>query len=65
MGETVIAAIISGIISLIVGFLGGISTYHFINKKKIIQKQKARDGASQVQIGEIYGKSKKDSKSER
>lgn len=48
--EVIIAAIIEGIVALIVGFLGGYSIG--INKKNKFE-QKARDNVNQNQVGEI------------
>ncbi len=42
-------AILSSLVSLLVG--GGIGYRVGINKNKVKQKQKARDHASQIQIG--------------
>ena len=58
--SNIIAAIIEAIVTLIVGFLSGYMTGIKITKKQI---QKAKDNASQIQIGEInYGR---DTKSKR
>ena len=48
--EVIIAAIIEGIVALIVGFCSGYSVG--INKKNKFN-QKAKDYANQIQIGEI------------
>ncbi len=48
--EVIIAAIIEGIVTLIVGFCSGYSVG--INKKNKFN-QKARNNANQIQIGEI------------
>lgn len=46
----IIAAIIEGVVALIVGFFGGYSVG--INKKNKFNQQ-ARDNANQMQVGEI------------
>lgn len=48
--EVIIAAIIEGIVALIVGFCSGYSVG--VNKKNKF-RQKAKDNADQIQIGEI------------
>lgn len=50
MSDTIIAAIITGIISLVVGFLGG-KTYASHKKMKLVQK--SGKNSSQTQIGVI------------
>ncbi len=58
MSDTIIAAIIAGIISLIVGFWGG-KTYESHKKIKLIQK--AGKNSNQTQIGIIKDGGKKES----
>ena len=55
MSDTIIASLITGAVSLIVGFLTG---YNYCIKVKVAksQKQKARDNAIQIQVGEKNGK---------
>ncbi|MBQ2639681.1 MAG: hypothetical protein IJF92_02845 [Bacilli bacterium] len=55
MSDTIIASIITGIVSLIVGFISG---YKYCFKTNIVKRQfqKARDNASQIQVGELNGK---------
>ena len=55
MSDTIIAAIITGIVSIIVGFITG---YNYCIKVKVSknQKQKARDNAIQIQVGEKNAK---------
>lgn len=48
--ETIVAAIITGIISLVIGFFGGYSIGINIKKKQI---QKSGNNSNQIQIGEI------------
>ena len=50
MSDTIIAAIITGIISLVVGFLGG-KTYELHKKMKLVQK--SGKNSNQTQIGVI------------
>ena len=57
MSDTIIASIITGIIALIVGFLGG-KTYSSHKKLKI--SQKAGKNSTQTQIGAINNVDKKD-----
>lgn len=51
MSDTIIASLITGFISLIVGFISGY-TYCINFSKKY--KQKARDNSTQIQVGDIY-----------
>lgn len=53
MSDTIIASIITGVFSLIVGFISGYSYCLKINKKSC---QKARDNATQIQVGDINAK---------
>jgi putative flippase GtrA len=55
MSDTIIASIISGIVSLVVGFFSG---YKYCFKTKIVnnQSQKALDNATQIQVGGINEK---------
>ena len=55
MSDTIIAALISGFFSLIVGFFTGYTFCIKFNSKKIMQ-QKAGDNSKQVQIGDMYEK---------
>lgn len=55
MGETIIASIITGVCSLIVGFISG---YNYCVKVNKINKQNARDNAIQIQSGDINVKEK-------
>lgn len=50
MSDTIIAAIITGIISLVAGFLGG-KTYESHKKMKLVQK--SGKNSNQTQIGVI------------
>lgn len=50
MSDTIIAAIITGTISLVVGFLGG-KTYESHKKMKLVQK--SGKNSNQTQIGVI------------
>lgn len=52
MSDTIIAALITGLFSLIAGFAGGYQCCLHINvQKKLVQKSK--DNSVQVQIGDI------------
>lgn len=53
MSETIIAAIITGACSLIVGFFGGYAACYTKNVKNI---QKAGKHSTQIQVGSINGK---------
>lgn len=55
MSDTIIASIITGIISLIVGFFSG---YKYCFKTKIVKTltQKAGNNSTQIQVGEINAK---------
>ena len=55
MSDTIIAALISGVCSLVVGFLSGYAFCIKFNSKKNMQ-QKAGDNSKQVQIGDMYEK---------
>ena len=50
MSDTIIAAIVTGTISLVVGFLGG-KTYESHKKMKLVQK--SGKNSNQTQIGVI------------
>lgn len=52
MNSTIVVAIIGAIATVISGILGYFIGYN----KKIIQKQKAKNNANQIQIGDINGK---------
>ncbi len=52
MSDTIIAAIITGVISIVVGFITGYS-YCLKIKVKKVQKQKAKNNATLFQVGEI------------
>lgn len=47
MSDTIIAAIITGVVSLIVGFISG---YGFCIKINVKNIQRAKDNANQIQI---------------
>lgn len=51
MSDTIIASIITGLASLIVGFVTGYNYCIKVNVSKI-QKQKAGDDSIQIQVGE-------------
>lgn len=53
MSDTIIAAIITGVVSLIVGFASGYTCCIRFSKKF---NQKARDNATQIQVGDINAK---------
>lgn len=53
MSDTVVSAIITGIFSLIAGFISGYQYCLKINKK---YSQKARDNVTQIQVGDISEK---------
>lgn len=53
MSDTIVAAIITGVISLIVGFTSGY-TYCSKSQKKYVQK--AKNNATQIQVGDINAK---------
>ena len=55
MTDTIIAAIITGVINLIGGFISGYQ-YCLKNNVKKIQKQKAGKDSVQVEIGDINGR---------
>ena len=52
MSDTIIASIITGILSLIGGFITGYQ-YCLKNITKKSQKQKARNNSVQIQIGDV------------
>lgn len=55
MSDTIVAAIISGVLGLLGGFISGYGVCKFkINKK--MQIQKAGENSLQIQVGELNGK---------
>lgn len=53
MSDTIIAAIITGVVSQIVGFYSGYACCIKFSKKF---NQKVRDNATQIQVGDISAK---------
>ena len=53
MSDTIIASIITGVISLIVGFVSGYGYCIMFSKK---YSQKAGNDATQIQVGDITAK---------
>lgn len=55
MSDTIIASIITGAITLVVGFFSGYQYSIKVNIKRVMN-QKSGDNSNQVQIGEVDGR---------